>query len=144
CSGSPRRRARNVAAPRRALTNGHVAAKFLRPLVRRAPPRTPAPCRNSIPRQEIAMPSSMRKVRLASAGLAKLAGCAGEPAQPSATGMTFFVTSAGPGNGANLGGLEGADRDCAALAKAAGAGDREWRAYLSTQGSALNDPKFVN
>lgn len=46
--------------------------------------------------------------------------------------MAFFVTSAGPGNGADLGGLEGADRHCHTLAAAVGAGDREWRAYLST------------
>ena len=58
--------------------------------------------------------------------------------------MTFFVTSVGPGKGADLGGLEGADQHCQALAKAAGAGDRTWHAYLSTQAPALNDPKFVN
>lgn len=46
--------------------------------------------------------------------------------------MTFFITSAGPGRGADLGGLSGADRHCQQLAEAAGAGDRTWRAYLST------------
>jgi hypothetical protein len=46
--------------------------------------------------------------------------------------MSFFITSAGPGNGADLGGLEGADRHCQRLAQAAGAGTRTWRAYLST------------
>jgi hypothetical protein len=46
--------------------------------------------------------------------------------------MTFFVTSAGPGHGADLGGLAGADRHCQMLAEAVGAGDRVWRAYLST------------
>ena len=45
--------------------------------------------------------------------------------------MTFFITSAGPGQGADLGGLAGADAHCQALAKAAGAGDRTWRAYLT-------------
>jgi hypothetical protein len=50
--------------------------------------------------------------------------------------MTFFVTSAGPGNGADLGGLAGADRHCQTLAAAVGAGDREWRAYLSTIATA--------
>ncbi|MCH8267391.1 MAG: hypothetical protein IH846_07735 [Acidobacteria bacterium] len=49
--------------------------------------------------------------------------------------MGFFVTSTGPGNGANLGGLAGADRHCQMLAAAAGAGDRTWRAYLSTSAS---------
>jgi len=49
--------------------------------------------------------------------------------------MTFFVTSTGMGNGANLGGLAGADAHCQSLAQAAGAGNRTWRAYLSTQGA---------
>lgn len=48
--------------------------------------------------------------------------------------MTFFITSAGPGKGGDLGGLEGADKHCQALAQAAGAGSKTWRAYLSTQG----------
>jgi hypothetical protein len=48
--------------------------------------------------------------------------------------MTFFVTSAGLGKGADLGGLDGADKHCQALAQAAGAGGKTWRAYLSTQG----------
>lgn len=45
--------------------------------------------------------------------------------------MTFFVTSVNPGKGADLGGLEGADKHCQALAAAVGAGGRTWRAYLS-------------
>jgi len=57
-------------------------------------------------------------------------------AQGAASGqqanMTFFVTSVGKGNGADLGGLDGADAHCAALAKAAGAKATNWRAYLST------------
>jgi len=48
--------------------------------------------------------------------------------------MTFFVTSNGPGNGGNLGGIAGADAHCQKLATEAGAGSRTWRAYLSTQG----------
>jgi hypothetical protein len=48
--------------------------------------------------------------------------------------MTFFVTSVGLGKGADLGGLAGADRHCQALAAAVGAGNKTWRAYLSTQG----------
>lgn len=56
-------------------------------------------------------------------------------ASPAGTGpMSFFVTSAGTGKGADLGGLDGADRHCQALATAAGAGGKSWRAYLSTQG----------
>lgn len=46
--------------------------------------------------------------------------------------MTFFVTSVGKGNGADLGGLEGADAHCKALAEAAGSPHDNWRAYLST------------
>ena len=46
--------------------------------------------------------------------------------------MTFFITSVGPGDGANLGGLEGADAHCEMLAAAQGAGGRGWAAYLST------------
>jgi hypothetical protein len=55
-------------------------------------------------------------------------------AQPA--DMTFFVTSAGSGKGADLGGLAGADRLCQQLAQTAGAGARAWRAYLSTQEAA--------
>ena len=58
--------------------------------------------------------------------------------------MNYFVTSKGLGKGGNLGGLEGADRHCQSLAAAAGAGGKTWRAYLSTQGSAINDPKVVH
>ena len=45
--------------------------------------------------------------------------------------MSFFITGEGPGDGANLGGLEGADAHCQSLAEAVGAGDKTWRAYLS-------------
>ena len=50
--------------------------------------------------------------------------------------MSFFVTSVGTGNGADLGGLEGADAHCQALAEAADATGKTWRAYLSTQAEA--------
>jgi hypothetical protein len=56
-------------------------------------------------------------------------------AQDAAATMTFFITSVGSGKGADLGGLEGADRHCRMLAQAAGAGNKTWRAYLSTQAS---------
>ena len=59
----------------------------------------------------------------------------GYPAFGQSAAMTFFITSAGPGNGANLGGLTGADRHCQRLAEAVGAGNRMWRAYLSTSAS---------
>jgi hypothetical protein len=53
-------------------------------------------------------------------------------AYADAASMSFFVTSSGKGEGANLGGLEGADAHCATLAKAAGATKTNWKAYLST------------
>jgi hypothetical protein len=67
--------------------------------------------------------------------LACLAGISGLTACASMTSsknpMSFFVTSANPGKGADLGGLEGADKYCKVLASAVGAGDKNWRAYLS-------------
>src|ERR1700726_4598499 len=58
---------------------------------------------------------------------------AAQPARAQSAGTTFFVTSVGIGNGANLGGLAGADNYCQTLAQAAGAGAKTWHAYLSTQ-----------
>src|SRR5687768_11706882 len=58
------------------------------------------------------------------------------PQQP----MAFFVTSAGPGDGGNLGGLAGADAHCLKLAQASGAGARVWRAYLSATAAAGQPP----
>jgi hypothetical protein len=63
-------------------------------------------------------------------------------AQDQKAPMSFFVTSEGPGNGANLGGLKGADAHGQKLAAAAGAGNRTWRAYLST--SAEDGKPAVN
>ena len=57
----------------------------------------------------------------------------GQGAQPDP--MTFFITSNGSGEGADLGGLAGADAICQGLAADVGAGDLTWRAYLSTQGT---------
>ncbi len=64
---------------------------------------------------------------------ALFAGLAAQPAQAQSANMTFFVTSAGPGKGADLGGLDGADKQCATLASAAGATAKTWHAYLSSQ-----------
>ena len=66
---------------------------------------------------------------LAASGLWTLAGCSTLQSQMSVgKEMTFFVTSVGSGKGADLGGLEGADRHCESLAKTANAGGRTWRA----------------
>ena len=69
-------------------------------------------------------------VSVALAGLGLFGG-----AQSFGGDMSFFVSSAGSGKGADLGGLEGADRICRTLAEAVGAGGKTWRAYLSTQGA---------
>ncbi|MFC1680622.1 hypothetical protein ACFL1S_02360 [Pseudomonadota bacterium] len=58
--------------------------------------------------------------------------------------MSFFITSVGVGNGADLGGLEGADKHCTSLATTVGADNRTWRAYLSTQGQDFKDTNVVN
>ena len=70
--------------------------------------------------------------------IAMLAACAQTPSSTSGGGnpMTFFVTSAGPGNGADVGGLAGADKHCQSLATKVGAGNHTWRAYLSTNGAS--------
>lgn len=69
--------------------------------------------------------------KLIATACALLTACA----TPAPTGpMSFFITSVGSGNGADLGGLAGADAHCQKLATAAGAGGKTWRAYLSTPG----------
>jgi len=60
-------------------------------------------------------------------------------AQAQDTSMSFFITSAGPGDGANLGGLEGADAHCQKLAEAAGASGKTWHAYLSSSTANARD-----
>src|SRR4029078_1491903 len=61
---------------------------------------------------------------------------AAPPQLPQAPHMTVVVTGAGPGQGADLGGIEGADQYCQTLAQRHGAGGKTWRAYLSTQEAA--------
>ncbi len=70
---------------------------------------------------------------------AALAGCATSTPQ---SGPSYFVTSQGSGNGADFGGLAGADQHCQTLAAAAGLGDKTWRAYLSA--SAAGSTPAVN
>jgi hypothetical protein len=57
-----------------------------------------------------------------------------QQAPPQYPNMTFFITSVGGPNGADYGGIEGADKHCQTLAARAGAGGKTWRAYLSVQG----------
>src|SRR5438445_4103350 len=78
------------------------------------------------------MKTTLRFTVLASAAMLALSLGASSQAQ-QASNMTFFVTSVGSGKGGDLGGLAGADAHCQRLAHAAGAGNKTWRAYLSTQ-----------
>ncbi|MDH5235038.1 MAG: lectin [Gemmatimonadota bacterium] len=73
----------------------------------------------------------MRIIHVAALAALTLTAAA-TPASPPQATMSFFITSAGPGSGAELHGLAGADRHCAQLAAAVGAAARTWRAYLST------------
>jgi hypothetical protein len=75
--------------------------------------------------------SSVKRIVVFAFGLALFAPSA-SPVDAQGNTLSFFITSANPGKGADFGGLAGADAHCAALAKAAGAGNRVWRAYLST------------
>jgi hypothetical protein len=75
------------------------------------------------------------KLRHASLGLVILSCLAAGPGAAQQNNMSFFVTSAGLGKGGDLGGLAGADAKCQSLAQAAGAGNKTWHAYLSTQGA---------
>ncbi len=72
------------------------------------------------------------RTAFAAATVTLLAACA---MTPTSGPMGFFITSAGSGKGADLGGLAGADAHCQRLATAAGAGSRTWRAYLSVPGT---------
>jgi hypothetical protein len=75
---------------------------------------------------------------VASCGLLIAGACL---AQAQSSTMSFFVTSVGVGKGADMDGIEGADRHCQTLAKAAGAGNKTWHAYLSTQGAGAVNAK---
>jgi hypothetical protein len=79
------------------------------------------------------VPTPWLKRSLSAAAVLALTACAGMMPGSSGGSMSFFVTSVGKGNGADLGGLAGADAHCQSLAAAAGAGSKTWRAYLSTQ-----------
>jgi hypothetical protein len=78
----------------------------------------------------IAVTVTMVALALSGTSIAAQAQDEGEPPE-----LGFFITSVGIGDGGDLGGLAGADAHCQTLAAAVGAGDRMWRAYLSTQGA---------
>src|SRR5262249_31592019 len=98
-----------------------------------APPRVYRRFRkNAKPRGRMQM-NRVTRIAMGTLILLALGGATITHAQQS--DMTFFVTSAGSGKGADLGGLAGADKQCQALAQSAGAGGKTWHADLSTQGS---------
>src|SRR5215211_6607095 len=86
------------------------------------------------PSQEETMRGTNGGWLIAAIGFFALAPMGAAQAQ-SAQDTSFFVTSVGSGKGADLGGLDGADRHCETLAEAAGIRGKMWRAYLSTQGA---------
>ena len=67
--------------------------------------------------------------------VASMGAASAQQAPPQFPDMTFFITSKAGPDGANLGGLEGADKMCQTMAAVAGAGGKTWKAYLSTQGA---------
>ena len=77
----------------------------------------------------------MYRFSLSILALAALVSFGSSTSLQAQSDMSFFVTSVGPGDGGNLGGLVGADQHCQNLATAAGAGNRTWRAYLSAVGA---------
>ena len=88
------------------------------------------------------MKTTIRLTVLASAAV--MAMSLGGSVQAQQSEMTFFITSAGSGKGGNLGGLQGADQHCQQLAQAAGAGNKTWRAYLSSATNAAQPAQTVN
>jgi len=77
----------------------------------------------------------MKKTMLAVIASGMLAFGVSAPVQAQQGQLSFFIISVGLGKGGDLGGLDGADRQCQSLAQAAGGGSKTWRAYLSTQGA---------
>jgi hypothetical protein len=91
-------------------------------------------------RGENIMKTTVKLSMLAAAALLSLGVGASAQQIPQAPNTTFFVTSAGPGKGADLGGLAGADAHCQQLATTVGAGGKTWHAYLSTTANAPGGP----
>src|SRR5687768_18438200 len=83
----------------------------------------------------------MRRIVILGFALALMAPTIASNVDAQGNSLSFFITSTNPGKGGDLGGIAGADAHCAALAKAAGIGNRQWRAYLSTD--KMQDRKSV-
>ena len=89
------------------------------------------------------MKTRITRISLAACAALAIGACGGMMGS-GGSDMSFFITSVGSGNGADLGGLAGADKHCQSLAQAAGAGGKTWRAYLSTQGKTTSDTNVVH
>src|SRR5688500_19921488 len=74
----------------------------------------------------------MRRIVILGFALALMAPTTASNVDAQGNSLSFFITSTNPGKGGDLGGIARADAHCAALAQAAGAGNRHWRAYLGT------------
>jgi hypothetical protein len=81
-------------------------------------------------------------LRLSALAMISVMAFGSQAAKAQTANMSFFITSTGPGKGADLGGLAGADNHCQQLGQSAGAGDKTWHAYLSTQ--AAEGTRAVN
>ena len=79
------------------------------------------------------MKTRITRITLAACAALAIGACGGMMGS-GGSDMSFFITSVGSGDGANLGGLAGADKHCSTLAAKAGSKGKTWRAYLSTQG----------
>src|SRR5271170_6989734 len=99
-------------------------------------PNQPILHHQTIIQGENIMKTTLKLSMLAAAALLSLGAGASAQQIPQVPNMTFFVTSAGPGKGADLGGLAGADAHCQQLATTVGAGGKTWHAYLSTNAAA--------
>src|SRR5262245_2778899 len=86
------------------------------------------------------MPVGRKFALVASLALLSVTGSQAQQPPPQSPNMTFVVTHDGPGKGGDLGGLEGGDRHCQTLATAAGAGNKTWRAYLSSNAALQGGP----
>ena len=87
---------------------------------------------------------NLRMILISTITATALASCASvnpysSGADSSESGMSFFITSVNPGNGADLGGLAGADIYCTGLAAAAGSTGKTWKAYLSSTSENARD-----
>src|SRR5271155_349949 len=103
-------------------------------------PNQPILHHQTIIQGENIMKTTLKLSMLAAAALLSLGAGASAQQAPQVPNMTFFVTSAGTGKGADLGGLAGADAHCQQLAATVGAGSKTWHAYLSSNAAVPGGP----